>query len=253
MAPAVSKARAAAATVLPVVTTSSITTTCLPATTHGLGDKGAAQVTGTFLTRKSHLRRCCTHPVQALRGQRQVQQSRHHAGDFVRLVEAALDQTGRVQWHRYDQGRRAMPGIARLGQCLGGHPRAEDPRIGERTLVLERLYQVRHRKLVGPGGYAPLHRAARACGSARNHLPATATWSVGSAREDRMAGRSAGRDPTRRASQTRSWRTSRTRGAALAGGTGHIGAAGTTRPSDQVSCKLGCVALVDRLSLGSEN
>ena len=153
-APAARKVDAASSAVLPVVTTSSISTTCWPATRAGVGGKSPAQVACALLARESDLRCRAANPAQTLAGEPQVQQARHDPRDFVRLVESPLDQTRRVQRHGHDQCR-ASPGIALLTQRLHDHARAEDPRIRQGAFVFERLHQLRHRKLVGPRRHAP--------------------------------------------------------------------------------------------------
>jgi len=117
-------------------------------------DKGSAQVACARPSIESDLRCRCANPAQRLPGEFEVQQAGHDARDFVRLVETPLDEPGRVQWHGDDQ-RRTRHWVERLAGCMRSEPRAEDSRVRQRTLVLEGLHQLGHRKLVYPRCHAP--------------------------------------------------------------------------------------------------
>ena len=140
--------------VLPVVTTSSTRITWWPDHLARIRGKGSAQVDGARPAIEPDLRGRCANPAQRLPVELEVQQAGHDACDFVRLVEAPLDEAGRVQWHGYDQCR-ARPAVAGLADCMRSQSRAEDSRIRESALVLEGLHQVRDRKLVDPRRHAP--------------------------------------------------------------------------------------------------
>jgi hypothetical protein len=134
--------------------------------------KGPTQVGCARHAIESDLRRRRACSPQCLPGEFEVQQAGRDARDFVRLVEAPLDEARRVQRHWHDQCRALRP-VVQCAGCMRRQSRAENPRVCERAFVLEGLHQVGDRKLIGPRRHAPeIWQAERAAMITAGHVRA---------------------------------------------------------------------------------